>query len=210
MLPYINLSWEYKNMLADDEFDLKIDRVYMIVNQLSHTPKKKFLKFPNYDLYYSSEIYLYPIFNHEDYYNCTYRGFEFVLIFDNFNKNKFIIGFCNSLLNENYREYIHITISPSNIFEFNNIPNPMAYENNKGTFWNFNIKNKTRELLYNNIFYVIVQHKDDFDGNLSIMVHDITLNLRTQYDGFCPNYDLFDFEKIKISNDKLQFFDFEI
>jgi hypothetical protein len=92
------------------------------------------------------------------------------IIFDEYYKSNFILGFYNSSQNDNYRNYSHITIK-NNKFIILNIE-PFDYYN----LWKFDNRNYICERLYNNKLCIIVKHRDNFDENLKITIVDINVD----------------------------------
>jgi hypothetical protein len=217
--------WQLTTIIEKDtDKKLKMDKLEKIIHLFSPTPKDNFEKFDNYELYYSPDSNIHPNYHYSEQYfseenrrwmyresdsafEGKYNNQSFILLFDTYHKTKFLIGFFNCSPYGNYRNYILVSIINSS-FVFTSIPDPeQSYRIGKeiyhGWTWNFDNRNRDREILHNDKIYVVINHRDTFHGNTSVMVHDINTNTRTQYLNR-GSYAYITPQEIKIENDKLQ------
>ncbi len=151
--------------------------------------KSNYIKIDNYDLYYNTKIYeLVKATNeNENKYHCysLYESFypELIIFFDKIYKNKFILAYCNTSANDNYRIYYHIEINKYNQYNIKQIP---EFEEHYNKLWYFDNRNKNIEILTDDKLFIFIYHRDRFENNSVMIIHDINSCKRWLYNDYVP------------------------
>jgi hypothetical protein len=141
---------EWKHFVYEPREDLNFKTILcqnLLKHHFSLIEKENYKKIGDFDLYCNLDLYQYV---DSDYHYVAKSEYyhEFHIIFNEFNKDSFIIGFSNTDANENYRKYIHVIIKRiSDKFVLNSIPDFISTSRNEYKLWSFDNRNTYYEKL---------------------------------------------------------------
>jgi len=152
---------------SQSDYNFKINICNSLLEtHFSSIEKNDYKKIGDFDFYINCYFHKITDFH----YTCRSIFYNyFHIIFDEKDQNKFIIGLsgCYSP-NDDYRKYIFVE-KEKDKYIYKTISS-----NNHSSIWNFDNRNTYYEKLIDNKLYIIVFHRDNFEGNCKIYIHNIS------------------------------------